>query len=295
MNSSAGCCAARSARRSTSAWPRTCSPAGRSSSATSSIDPAEQVFRHELPDGSDVQALFDRVCALHCEASRSLPPAVGGARLRRACGRSRRPLLQDAPRADRRHRLHQRHPEHRVAHGFGARVRRRSGGIAAGRARGGAVAHGNPRRRTAAHGLAAGRTAGDLARLVWHLGRRDLGLGKGMATPFVATPDVLKAPPSPNRVMAHCSLPLARVRAVARRADCQDQRRAAGDARHRAEPLPRGARSARAATAGRRHARRAARRRRRRQSHHDPAGAHGPPRRDARRTARRHRGRDTAR
>ena len=42
-----------------------------------------------------------------------------------------------------------------------------------------------------------------------------------MTTPFVATPDVLKAPPSANRVMAHCSLPLARVRAVARRADAK--------------------------------------------------------------------------
>ena len=66
-------------------------------------------------------------------------------------------------------------------------------------------------------GLAAGRTAGDLVKLMWHLGRRDLGIGRGMATPFVATPDVLKAAPSPNPVMAHCSLPLARVRAVAKR------------------------------------------------------------------------------
>ncbi len=56
---------------------------------------------------------------------------------------------------------------------------------------------------------------------MWHLGRRDLGIGRGMATPFVATPDVLKAAPSPNRVMAHCSLPLARVRAVAKRGNAK--------------------------------------------------------------------------
>jgi diacylglycerol O-acyltransferase len=66
-------------------------------------------------------------------------------------------------------------------------------------------------------GLQAGRTARDLARLTWHLGRRDLGLGRGMATPFLGTPDVLRAPPSPNRVLGHCSLPLARVRSIAKR------------------------------------------------------------------------------
>jgi diacylglycerol O-acyltransferase len=70
-------------------------------------------------------------------------------------------------------------------------------------------------------GLEAGRTASDLARLAWHLGRRDLGLGRGMATPFFTTPEVLKAPPSPNRVLGHCALPLARVRAVAGRAEAK--------------------------------------------------------------------------
>jgi WS/DGAT/MGAT family acyltransferase len=59
------------------------------------------------------------------------------------------------------------------------------------------------------------RTAQDMLRLVWHLGLRDLGLGQGLATPFVRTPDVLKAAPSPNRVLAHCVLPLPKVRAAA--------------------------------------------------------------------------------
>jgi diacylglycerol O-acyltransferase len=63
----------------------------------------------------------------------------------------------------------------------------------------------------------AGRAAADLARLVWHQGLRGLGLGPGLAVPFVATPDVLRAPPSPKRALAHCSVPLRRVRAIARR------------------------------------------------------------------------------
>ena len=60
-----------------------------------------------------------------------------------------------------------------------------------------------------------GRVVGDLARLMLHLGRRDLGLGPGLAAPFLSTPAVLRTPPSPNRTMAHCSLPLDRLRAVA--------------------------------------------------------------------------------
>jgi hypothetical protein len=66
----------------------------------------------------------------------------------------------------------------------------------------------------------ASRTAGDLARLAWHIGRRDLGRGPGFAMPFAATPNVLKAPPSSKRALGHCVLPLLRVRAIARAADC---------------------------------------------------------------------------
>jgi hypothetical protein len=61
----------------------------------------------------------------------------------------------------------------------------------------------------------ARRTGTDMLRLFWHQGLRDLGLGRGLATPFVTTPNVLKAAPSPNRVLAHCSLPLAGVRRLA--------------------------------------------------------------------------------
>ena len=99
--------------------------------------------------------------------------------------------------------------------------------------------------------------------------------------PFLATPDVLKAPPSPNRVLGHCALPLDRVRADCAPGGGQGERRAAGDARRGAEPLP-----------GRTWQRCAGRwsptcrwpcttGRWRRQPHHHPAGAAGAARRDA--------------
>lgn len=186
-----------------------------------SIDAAEQVYRHDLPDGSDVQALFDRVCALHARRLDRCRPlwevhvfdGLAGNRVglyfkthhglidgigfisvilnivtRTATARSPQAFWRGLP---------------RVAH---ADETSRPAGLAAGLLR---------------NGMAAGRTAGDLVKLMWHLGRRDLGIGKGMATPFMATPDVLKAAPSPNRVMAHCSLPLARVRAVAKRGNAK--------------------------------------------------------------------------
>jgi WS/DGAT/MGAT family acyltransferase len=59
--------------------------------------------------------------------------------------------------------------------------------------------------------------ANDLARLTWHLGLRGLGIGSGLAAPFVNTPNVLKAPPSANRVLAHCKLSLASAQRVAKR------------------------------------------------------------------------------
>jgi hypothetical protein len=65
------------------------------------------------------------------------------------------------------------------------------------------------------------RTANGLIRLVWHQGLRNLGLGRGLAAPFVSTPNVLKAAPSPHRVLAHCVLPLARVRALARQGEAK--------------------------------------------------------------------------
>ncbi len=183
------------------------------------IDPSEQVFRHELAEGSDLPALLDRVCALHSR------------RLDRC-----RPLWElhvfDGL-ADGRIGLYFK-THHGLIDGIGfIRVVQNVVSRTATTRQPQAIWQGLPHaaetrdKRTGGAGgllqagLAAGRTASDLGRLFWHLGRRDLGLGRGMTTPFVATPDVLKAPPSPNRVMAHCSLPLARVRAVARHANAK--------------------------------------------------------------------------
>jgi WS/DGAT/MGAT family acyltransferase len=181
------------------------------------IDPAEQVFRHDLPAGSDLQALFDRVCTLHAR------------RLDRC-----RPLWEmhvfDGLAGDRIGLYFKTH--HGLLDGIGfIRVVLNSVSQSAHSRKPQALWQGLPPRTPEAGsdagpaarpsllqtGLQAGRTARDLARLTWHLGRRDLGLGRGMKTPFVSTPDVLRAPPSPNRVLGHCSLPLERVRSIAHR------------------------------------------------------------------------------
>ena len=185
------------------------------------IDPAQQVFRHQLPEGSDLPTLFDRVCTLHAR------------RLDRC-----RPLWEmhvfDGLAGDRIGLYFKTH--HGLLDGIGfIRVIMNAVSPAAGHRKPQALWQGLPANlagseagaRQPVHngllqsGLQASRTARDLLRLTWHLGRRDLGLGRGMATPFIGTPDVLRAPPSPNRVLGHCSLPLARVRSIARQADAK--------------------------------------------------------------------------
>ena len=189
--------------------------------ADDGIDPAEQVFRHDLPDDSDVRALFERICTLHAK------------RLDRC-----RPLWElhvfDGLARNRVGLYFKTH--HGLIDGIGfinviLNIVTRTASVRSPQA----FWRGLPRAAHTAEssrkgslatellqtGIATGRTAGDLVKLMWHLGRRDLGIGRGMATPFIATPDVLKAAPSPNRVMAHCSLPLARVRAVAKRGNAK--------------------------------------------------------------------------
>jgi WS/DGAT/MGAT family acyltransferase len=188
------------------------------------VDPARQVFRHRLPPGNDLQLLLDRVCRLHVK------------------------------RLDRRLPLWQMHvfdglPRGRVAlyfkthHGLidgigfisivvGAVSRRPNSrtpqAIWRGRANvsDGPAATPPPSRRAPPlelldNTLRAGRTASDMVRLLWHGGLRSVGLGDGLALPFVTTPDVLKAEPSVQRVIGHCALPLARVKAVARAGDAK--------------------------------------------------------------------------
>jgi diacylglycerol O-acyltransferase len=189
------------------------------------IDPAEQLFRHRLPAGSDLQTLFAQVCAIHSR------------------------------RLDRARPLWEMHVFDGLAHGRGAlyfkshhglldglgfiEVIRRTVSRRPGSSTPQAIWRGLPvpvdgesvapvvRRPVPGTlellraSLATARTVNDLGRLLWHVGLRDLGLGRGLAAPFVSTPNVLKAPPSPNRVMGHCALPLARVRAIARAGDAK--------------------------------------------------------------------------
>jgi diacylglycerol O-acyltransferase len=183
---------------------------------------AKQVFRHQLPVGSDTPVLFERVCDIHVRL------------LDRA-----RPLWQV--------HVFEGLPDGRVAlyfkthHGL-------IDGIGFIKIVMGTVSK-SPRARTpqaiwrglpgAATGgskpangmsavsgivgfaLEARRTANDMVRLMWHLGMRSAGAGHGLSAPFVTTPDVLKTEPSPHRVIAHCSLPLPRVRSIARKQEAK--------------------------------------------------------------------------
>ena len=58
-------------------WPALVDDAG--------VDPPNRCSVTSCRRGSDLQALFERICRSTSKPSRSLPPAVGGARLRRAC------------------------------------------------------------------------------------------------------------------------------------------------------------------------------------------------------------------
>jgi diacylglycerol O-acyltransferase len=60
------------------------------------------------------------------------------------------------------------------------------------------------------------QAAAGLLRLSLHAGLRDLGMGRGLAMPFLHTPEVMKAAPTAHRVMGHCVLPLAEVRELGR-------------------------------------------------------------------------------
>ena len=180
------------------------------------VDPASHVIRHQLPPDCDEQALFERVCAIHVR------------------------------RLDRRKPLWQLHIFEGLPHGRVALYFKTHHGLIDGlgfiRVVLGTVTRGPNSRKPQAiwRGLPdsatqqatgdserrrpiellrsawhTGRVVTDLARLLWHQRLRDLGLGRGLATPFVSTPNVLKVAPSPHRVIGHCVLPLERVKAIA--------------------------------------------------------------------------------
>ena len=185
------------------------------------MDPAPQVRRHRLPAGADRRELFEHICRIHV-----------------------RPLPRDRP-------LWEQHvftglPGHRVALYFKTHHGLIDGiGFIRGlntmittsptakmpramweglrNAPAPAAAGPAPGSLAAWIGLAADarRTSTDMLRLVWHLGLREIGLGRGLSTPFVRTPNVLKAAPSTHRVLGHCKLPLAQVRSIARRGEAK--------------------------------------------------------------------------
>jgi len=181
------------------------------------MDPAPQVRRHRLTAGADLQVLFEHICRIHVKL-----------------------LPRDAP-------LWEQHvftglPGNRVALYFKTHHGLIDGvGFIRGldtmittsstekkpRAMWEGLRNAPP---PAAAGPAPGslagwiglvaearRTSADMLRLVWHLGLREAGLGRGLSAPFIRTPDVLKAAPSTHRVLGHCKLPLAQVRSIARR------------------------------------------------------------------------------
>jgi WS/DGAT/MGAT family acyltransferase len=184
------------------------------------IDPAKQLFRHKLPRGTRLPGLFERLCRMHVKLLRRDAPlweqhvftGMAGGRvalyfkthhgLIDGIGfiNALNTMITESPR---------RHPPRAVWEGLRHYV------PAAGAA---TARHGRSLLQTADDSR---RTATGLIRLVWHQGLRNLGLGRGLAAPFVSTPNVLKAAPSPHRVLAHCVLPLPRVRALARQGEAK--------------------------------------------------------------------------
>jgi diacylglycerol O-acyltransferase len=188
------------------------------------VDPAEHLHRHELPDRSDLQALFARICEIH--------PRL----LDRARPLWEMHVFDGLPRG--RIALYFK-THHGLIDGLGflqvirRTVGSRPGGrtpqalwrglpeTSSGKRAAPAASPSEPLATTLANAWRAAAMARDMTRLAWHVARRDLGLGPGLAVPFRSTPDVLRAPPSPYRVMGHCTLPLARLRAIATAGDAK--------------------------------------------------------------------------
>jgi WS/DGAT/MGAT family acyltransferase len=186
------------------------------------VDPSRQVHRHSLRRGSDLDALFARICTIHPQllprdeplwqmhVFTGLPDGRAALYFKTHHGlidgigfiRIVMGMVSESSRPGRPHALWE--GLHAVT-GQPAREQTQPASP------GGLLRTANEARRT----------ANDLLRLTIHQGLRRLGLGPGLAAPFVTTPDVLKSAPSRNRVLAHCTVPLARVREIAARADAK--------------------------------------------------------------------------
>lgn len=180
------------------------------------VDPADHVYRHQLRNDADRQVLFEQICAIHVR------------RLDRSKPMWELHVFEGLPHG--RVALYFK-THHGLIDGLGfLRVIRDAVSTRAGMRTPQAIWRGLPVADEPATGngkaefsplqLAksawrVGRAANDMARLLWRQGLRDAGLGQGLPIPFVSTPNVLKVEPSANRVLAHCALPLARVKAIA--------------------------------------------------------------------------------
>jgi WS/DGAT/MGAT family acyltransferase len=182
------------------------------------MDPAPQVHHHRLRAGTSLERLFEIICEVHVERlSRDRPlweqhvfTGLSGGRLA-LYFKTHHGLIDGIGFLKALNALVSTSPSERGPRAIWEGLR---GLTSAATSTGTSAATG----MEALLGLATTglRTANDLMRLGMRLGLRGLGLGPGLVAPFVSTPDVLKAAPSANRVIAHCSLPLGRVRAAAR-------------------------------------------------------------------------------
>lgn len=180
------------------------------------MDPSKQVFRHRLARGADLQALFASICRIHPKRLRRDAPlweahvftGMPGGRVA-LYFKTHHGLIDGIGFINALNTMVFESPRDNPPRAMWEGLRHYT--PPAGTAR---VQHESSLLQAAND---ARRTANDMLRLLWHQGLRDLGLGRGLATPFVSTPDVLKAAPSPHRVLAHCKLPLATVRGLARR------------------------------------------------------------------------------
>ena len=180
------------------------------------MDPAPQVLRHRLPRGTDLQGLFRELCRLHVQPLPRDQPmweqhvftGLAGGRVA-LYFKTHHAMIDGIGFLNLLNTMFTESPREHLPRALWEGLRHFQPPTGAKPAKAsGAVAWLQPLDD-------ARRTGTDMLRLFWHQGLRDLGLGRGLATPFVTTPNVLKAAPSPNRVLAHCSLPLAGVRRLA--------------------------------------------------------------------------------
>jgi WS/DGAT/MGAT family acyltransferase len=184
------------------------------------MDPARQLFRHKLPRGADLQSLFASICKIHPKRLRRDAPlweahlftGFPGGRVA-LYFKTHHGLIDGIGFINALNTMVFESPRNNPPRAMWEGLRHYT--PPTGKA---SPKHGTNLLQTAND---TRRTAIDMLRLMWHQGLRDLGLGRGLAAPFVSTPNVLKAAPSPHRVLAHCQLPLARVRDLARRGEAK--------------------------------------------------------------------------